>query len=169
MEETTPTGAHLRGWGTVRISARSDYALRAAIELAAAHPAGRAVKRDALARAQDIPVKFLETLLTDLRHGGLVATQRGVDGGYWLAKPPAQITVADVIRATNGSLVSVRGQRPEEVAYTGAATSLQDVWIAVRAALRGVVENVTLAELAAGRLPTGVRRLAGNPEAWLPH
>ena len=148
----------------MRISARADYALRAAAELAAA--GGGPVKGDALATAQSIPHKFLENILADLRNGGLVASQRGADGGYRLARDPAEITVADVIRAVDGPLAAVRGERPESVSYAGPAEPLQRVWIALRHNLRAVVENVTLADLAAGKLPEGVDALAEDPEAW---
>jgi Rrf2 family protein len=148
----------------VRISARADYAVRAAIVLAAA--GDRPTKGDAIARAQDIPLKFLENILGDLRNAGLVRSQRGAEGGYWLHRPAEEIAVADVIRAVDGPLASVRGGRPEETEYEGAAAPLQEVWIAVRASLRGVLERVTLADLAAGELPDDVRRLARDPEAW---
>jgi Rrf2 family protein len=150
----------------MRISAKVDYAVRAAIELAAA--AGeRPVKGERIAQAQDIPLKFLENILGDMRHAGLVRSQRGSDGGYWLNRPPASVTVADVIRAVEGPLASVRGQRPEDVGYDGNAAALQDVWIAVRASLRAVAERVTLADLAAGKLPAAIQRLAKDPEAWV--
>ena len=149
----------------MRISARADYAVRAAVELAAAGE--NPTKSEAIARAQGIPLKFLENILGDLRHSGLVRSQRGADGGYWLARPPDQITVADVIRAVEGPLASVRGGPPEDVAYAGAAESLSSVWIAVRASLRSVVERVTLADVAAGRLPARVVKLADDPEAWV--
>jgi Rrf2 family protein len=149
----------------MRISARADYAVRAAVELAAAGEGP--TKGDAIARAQSIPLKFLENILGDLRHAGLVRSQRGADGGYWLARPADQITVADVIRAVEGPLASVRGGPPEDVAYAGAAESLASVWIAVRASLRNVVERVTLADVAAGRLPARVIKLADDPEAWV--
>src|SRR5215218_2013345 len=122
----------------MRISARADYALRAAAELAAA--GGGPVKGDALATAQGIPPKFLENILGDLRHARLVRSQRGADGGYWLAQPADQITLADVIRAVDGPLATVRGERPEDVAYEGAAEALQRVWIGVLANLRAVTE-----------------------------
>jgi Rrf2 family protein len=149
----------------VRISAKADYAVRAAIELAARGEGP--TKGDALSRAQDIPAKFLENILIDLRHAGLVRSQRGADGGYWLARAPEEITVADVIRAVEGPLASVRGQPPEGVAYPDATAQLQRVWIAVRSSLRNVVEHVTLADLAAGRLPARVERLAADPESWV--
>jgi Rrf2 family protein len=150
----------------MRISARADYAVRAAVELAAADE-GRPTKGEAIAQAQGIPLKFLENILGDLRHAGIVRSQRGADGGYWLARAADQITVADVIRAVEGPLASVRGGPPEDVAYAGAAESLASVWIAVRASLRSVVERVTLADVAAGRLPARVVKLADDPEAWV--
>src|SRR3954454_20562721 len=134
----------------MRISAKADYALRAAAELAAA--GGGPVKGDALATAQGIPPKFLENILSDLRQSGLIRSQRGSEGGYWLARPAEEISVADVMRAVDGPLASVRGQRPEEVDYTGAAKELQRVWIPVRHNLRAVVENVTVADLGNRRL-----------------
>jgi len=149
----------------VRISAKADYAVRAAIELAGADD-GSPTKGDAIALAQNIPVKFLENILGDLRHAGLVHSRRGHDGGYWLARPAAEITVADIIRAVEGPLASVRGGRPEDTAYDGAALPLQRVWIAVRTALRSVVEHVTLADIAAGKLPPRISKLADEPESW---
>jgi Rrf2 family protein len=149
----------------MRISARADYAVRAAVELAAA--ADGPTKGEALARAQGIPLKFLENILGDLRHAGIVRSQRGTEGGYWLARPASEISVADVIRAVEGPLASVRGGPPEDVAYQGAAEPLAQVWIAVRASLRSVVEHVTLADVASGRLPARVGKLAGDPDAWV--
>jgi Rrf2 family protein len=149
----------------VRITAKADYAVRAAAELAAAYGGDRPVKGETIATNQGIPQKFLENILSDLRQSGLVKSQRGVDGGYRLAKAPADISVADVIRAVEGPLASVRGEAPEDVEYGGAAQPLQDVWIAVRAALRGVVEHVTLADLSGGKVPTKVARMAGDPDA----
>jgi Rrf2 family protein len=149
----------------MRISARADYAVRAAVELAAAGEGP--TKGEVIAQAQAIPLKFLENILADLRHAGIVRSQRGAEGGYWLARPAADVTVADVIRAVDGPLASVRGGRPEDVAYEGAAVPLAQVWIAVRASLRNVVERVTLADIAAGRLPARVAKLAEDPEAWV--
>ena|SRR5438132_617192 len=149
----------------MRISAKADYAVRAAIELAAAGDGP--VKGERIAQAQDIPLKFLENILGDMRHAGLVRSQRGSDGGYWLNRAPADVSVADIIRAVEGPLASVRGQRPEDVGYDGNAAALQDVWIAVRASLRAVAERVTLADLAAGKLPASIQRLAKDPEAWI--
>ena len=149
----------------MRISARADYAVRAAVELAAADEGP--TKGEAISQAQDIPLKFLENILADLRHAGIVRSQRGAEGGYWLARPATEVTVADVIRAVDGPLASVRGGRPEDVAYEGAAAPLAEVWIAVRASLRSVVERVTLADVAAGRLPARIAKLAQDPEAWV--
>src|SRR3954470_2444539 len=125
----------------MRVSAKVDYAVRAGAELAAAAGAGP-VKGDTIAQAQKIPLKFLENILVDLRHAGLVQSQRGAEGGYWLARPADQISLAQVIRAVEGPLANVRGQRSEAVAFQGTAEPLRDVWVAVRAALRGVLENV---------------------------
>jgi Rrf2 family protein len=143
----------------VRVSAKADYALRAMIELAAAEAEGGPVKGDRVAQAQQIPVKFLESILGDLRQAGLVRSQRGVEGGYWLARPGAEITVADVIRAVEGPIAHVRGVRPEDVEYAGSARELRNLWIALRANMRAVLEHVTLADLAHGELPGDVKRL----------
>jgi len=150
----------------MRISAKVDYAVRAAVQLAAAE-GDRPTKGDAIAQAQGIPVKFLENILGDLRHAGLVRSQRGADGGYWLNRPANEISVADIIRAVEGPLASVRGQRPEDIAYAGPAEPLSTVWIAVRASLRSVAEHVTLADIAGGELPKHVTTLASDPEAWV--
>jgi Rrf2 family protein len=160
------TGARPGESRSMRISAKVDYAVRAAVQLAAAAP-GRPTKGEALAQAQGIPLKFLENILSDMRHAGLVRSQRGAEGGYWLNRPATEITVADVIRAVEGPLASVRGQRPEDIAYDGAAEPLQKVWIAVRASLRSVAEHVTLADVASGALPEHVATLASDPEAWV--
>lgn len=128
----------------MRVSAKVDYALRAMLELAAA---GGLVKGERLASAQGIPRKFLETILLELRHDELVASQRGVEGGYMLAKPAAEITVADVIRAVEGPIATIRGSRPEDVAYEGSASALQPLWLELRGAMRDVLEGTTLAEL----------------------
>jgi len=151
----------------MRVSAKVDYALRACAELAAADEGP--VKGDRLSQAQEIPLKFLENILLDLKHAGLVQSKRGADGGYWLSLPPDEISLAEVIRAVEGPIANVRGQRPELVEYAGPAASLREVWIAVRANLRAVLEVVTLADLAAGRLPDEVAAIAADPDAWLPH
>jgi len=151
----------------MRLSAKADYALRASLELAYAGEPH--VKAEALARAQGIPLRFLEQILLDLKHAGLVASQRGAEGGYWLAKSPNEISLADVIRAVEGPLANVRGVRPEELEYAGAATALRDVFVALRANIRAVLEDVTLADVAAAELPDRVRDLVRDPEAWSPH
>ena len=150
----------------MKLSARADYAVRAAVELAVAEP-GTHVKAEAIAKAQRIPVRFLEGILLQLRKAGIVASQRGAEGGYWLARDPATVNLAEVIRAVDGPLASVRGERPEGVSYAGAAEALARVWIAVRASLREVLEHVTLADVAQGRLPARVEALAADPDAWI--
>jgi Rrf2 family protein len=149
----------------VRVSARADYAIRALLELTAAG-ASEPVRGDAIARAQAIPAKYLENLLADLRRARLIASQRGVNGGYRLARPASAISLADVIRAIDGPLAGVRDAAPEDVEYTGPAASLRDVWVALRASMRTVLEATTLADVAAGKLPAGVRRLLREPDAW---
>ncbi len=151
----------------MRLSARADYAIRAAAELAAAGEGP--VKGERIAAAQEIPPKFLENIMIELRHAGLVRSQRGAEGGYWLARPASEITLADVIRAVEGPLASVRGERPEALAYRGPAKPLELVWIAVRANLRAILESVTLADLAGGAVPDSVRALTDDPDAWAPH
>ncbi len=151
----------------MRVSAKADYAVRAAVELAAAGPGP--VKGDRIAEAQGIPPKFLENILAELRHAGIVQSQRGAEGGYWLARPADRVTVADVIRAVDGPLANVRGARPESVQYPGPASHLLEVWIAVRVSLRSVLERVTLADLVAGTLPSAVRALTDAPDAWVSH
>jgi Rrf2 family protein len=151
----------------VRVSAKADYAIRAMVEIAAA--GGGPVKAERISQAQEIPTKFLENIMSDLRNAGLVRSQRGIEGGYWLLRPAEQIDLAQVIRAVDGPLANVRGHRPEAVTYRGSAASLKDVWIAVRASLRGVLESVTLADVAAGELPDVVASLTTDDDAWLPH
>ena len=150
----------------MRISAKADYAVRAAVELAAAGDE-RPIKAERIASAQGIPLNFLENIMGELRHAGIVRSQRGAEGGFRLAKAPGEITVADVIRAVEGPLASIRGGPPEDASYEGATVSLPRVWIAVRASLRAVVEHVTLADVASGRIPTRIDRLADDPEAWV--
>jgi Rrf2 family protein len=152
----------------MHISAKADYALRACIELAVAEGTG-AVKGERIAQAQEIPLKFLENILGDLRQAGVVRSQRGMEGGYWLARPAAEITLAEVIRSVDGPLANVRGVRPESLEYAGSSEPLRDVWVALRASLRSVLEATTLADVAAGELPETVRDLVANPEAWSPH
>jgi Rrf2 family protein len=155
-----------RETGPVRITAKADYAVRAAAELAAAQPDGVPVKGEQLARAQEIPQNFLENILTELRRAGIVRSRRGADGGYQLAQPAAQISVADVLRAVEGPLAAVQGVQPQDLAYEGAAEHLPEVWVALRAGLRGVLEHVTLADLASGRLPKAVTAKTADPDAW---
>ncbi|MEU4644032.1 Rrf2 family transcriptional regulator [Micromonospora sp. NPDC023814] len=155
----------------MRLSARVDYALRAVAELAsvtggAGAGRGRPVTAEQIARAQEIPPKFLESILLQLRRGGIVHAQRGPEGGYWLARPGGEISLAEVIRVIDGPLAHVRGQRPEELGYHGAARSLQEVWIALRASERQILELVTVADVAAGTLPERVTELAADPAAW---
>jgi Rrf2 family protein len=150
----------------MRISAKADYAVRAAVELAAA-AGDKPVKAERIATAQSIPLNFLENILGELRHSGIVRSHRGAEGGFRLAKPAEEITIADVIRAVEGPLASVRGGPPEQSAYTGASEALPRVWIAVRANLRAVLENVTVADVAGGKIPKQVDKLAELPDAWI--
>ena len=150
----------------MRVSAKSDYAVRAAAELAAAGVGGHR-KREQIADAQGIPSKFLETILLDLKHSGIVKSTRGADGGYSLARPAAEISVADVIRAVDGPLANVRGERVETVEYIGHSKALRDVWVAVRASLRRVLETTSLQDLVDDDLPERVRELTADPEAWI--
>jgi Rrf2 family protein len=151
----------------MKVSAKADYAVRAAVELASGGgDGGRPMKGDHIAQAQSIPIKFLENILLDLRQAGLVNSRRGPEGGYWLDRPASEVTVADVIRAVDGPLASVRGEKPEDLAYVGSAESLRAVWVALRASLREVLEQVTLAEVAEGKLPADITRRTDDPEAW---
>ena len=147
------------------ISARVDYATRALLALATAE-SGAAMTGEAVASSQALPVKFVENILVELRRGGFVASQRGSSGGYRLARPASEITVAQVIRALEGPLAEVRGERPERMRYEGAAEHLQEVWIAVRAALRRVLEGVSIADIASGKLPRAVTTMLTDPDAW---
>lgn len=149
------------------ISAKVDYAVRALCTLADAD--GQAVTAESLAQAQGLPAKFLESILNDMRRAGLLLSQRGAEGGYRLSKPAKEISVADVIRPLDGPLAEIRGQRPEAASYEGSAEHLRDVWVAVRASLRQVLEHVTIADIVAGQLPRHVRKLTADPDAWLSH
>jgi Rrf2 family protein len=152
----------------VRLNARVDYALRAVVELAAVGgTADRPITAERLATAQEIPPKFLESILLQLRRAGIVHSQRGPEGGYWLARPAEDISLADVIRVIDGPLANIRGQRPENLGYTGAAEALQEVWIALRASEREILDLVTVAQVAKGTLPKRVRTLAADPNAWI--
>ena len=148
------------------ISARADYALRALVTLAAE---GRPMTADELARAEELPVNYLENILLDLRRAGVVASRRGPDAGYRFVRPPGEISAADVLRALEGPLAEVRGLRPEASAYSATAGPVQEVWVAVRASLRSVLEEVTIENMASGRLPRQVKKLLADPEAWKPH
>src|SRR5689334_9381207 len=148
----------------MRVSAKADYAVRAAAELAAAEEGP--VKGEKLADAQEIPLQFLEHILLELKHAGIVRARRGARGGYWLARPAAEITLADVIRAVEGPIANVQSAPPESITYRGHAEHLQEVWIAVRANLRAVLESTTIADLASGALPPVVKDLSGSPDAW---
>lgn len=148
----------------MHITAKADYAVRTLLELAASADAPG--KAEALAAAQNIPHKFLESVLSDLRRADLLRSRRGPDGGYWLARPAAEISVADVIRAVEGPLASVRGQRPEDVDYLGPAKPLQLVWLAVRANMRAVLEGVSLADIVADDIPPFIAELTADPAAW---
>lgn len=150
----------------MRISAKVDYAVRAAVELAAA--GDEPIKGDAIAEAQAIPLKFLENILGELKHSGIVASRRGAQGGYWLARPADDVALAEIVRAVEGPLATVRGQGPESLDFVGAAAPLRTVWIAVRANLRAVMDRVTLADIVSGELPATVRELSGPAEAWSP-
>jgi Rrf2 family protein len=149
----------------MHVTAKADYAVRAVVELADSTQVSPR-KLDEVAKAQAIPVSFLENILTQLRSSGIVRSQRGPEGGYWLAVAPEELNLAQVIRAVEGPLVGVRGQRPEEIEYIGSAKSLQPVWVALRASLRKVLENVTVADVAAGKLPGEVLALTREEEAW---
>lgn len=151
----------------MQLTARVDYALRACAELAAAAPEPR--KSEEIARAQAIPARFLEGILADLRRSGIVVSRRGAVGGYRLARPAERITLAEVMRSVRGPLAEVQGIRPEEVRYAGAAAALRDVFIALRASERAVLEGVTLAHLVTGELPPAIADLVRDPDAWLPH
>jgi Rrf2 family protein len=149
----------------MHVTAKADYAVRAVIELAGSSPSSPR-KVDEVAQAQGIPVSFLENILTQLRSSGVVRSQRGPEGGYWLAQPAEEIDLAHVIRAVEGPLVGIRGQRPEEIEYVGSSESLKQVWVAVRANLRNVLEHVTVADVASGKLPKEVIALTRTEEAW---
>jgi Rrf2 family protein len=151
--------------GRVKVTAKAEYAVRAMLELATTEES--LLKGERIASSQGIPLKFLENILVDLRHADLVHAQRGAEGGYRLAREPEEITLGQVIRAVEGPLASVRGEPPERMAYEGSSENLQRVWIAVRASLRSVLDDLTLADVVAGRMPEHVRRLTEAPDAWL--
>jgi Rrf2 family protein len=149
----------------MRISAKADYAVRAAVEMAAA--GDEPVKGEKLAEAQDIPLQFLEHILLELKHARLVRARRGARGGYWLAQPPEEITLASVIRAVEGPLANIQDLAPEQTKYPGNAERLSEVWVAVRSSLRRVLEHVTIADLRDGRIPADVLELTKDEGAWV--
>jgi Rrf2 family protein len=149
----------------MQISARADYAIRALCVLTNA-PEGCAVKADDIAAAQQIPRTFLDSILVELRRAGLIESRRGPDGGHRLARPAQSISLADVVRVTDGPLALVRGQRPESLAYQGAAEHLQDVWVAVRASLRSILELTTVGQVVAGELPAGILVHTSQDRSW---
>jgi Rrf2 family protein len=160
---------------SVDISARTDYAVRALLTLAAAERDRQtsgddthtpSVSVDVLVREQGLPRKFLEAIVGDLRRGGLVTSRRGPTGGYTLARPADEIFLGEVFRTVDGPLAEVRGLRPHEIAYTGAAEHLPVVWVAVRASLRRVLDETSLADVLEGQLPDHVAELAAAPDAW---
>jgi Rrf2 family protein len=150
----------------MHIPAKVDYGIRALLALAAA---GTPQTAEYLAGEQGLPPRFLGAILADLRRSGVVASQRGAEGGYRLARDPDAITIADVIRALDGPLAEVRGYRPEATSYDGAAENLQQVWVAVRASLRSVLEKITLTDVISGKLPPHVQKLVTDPDAWIAH
>ena len=151
----------------MRVSAKTDYALRAAFELARA-AGDRPVKAERIAAAQGIPLRFLENILGELRHHGVVESRRGAEGGYLLAEPADELTLADVVRAVDGPLANISGRRPDALEYPEGTEVLRDVWVAVRSSLREVLEGTTLADLAAGELPPSVAALVEPDDAWQP-
>jgi Rrf2 family protein len=152
----------------MRISAKADYAVRAALELAAVDDR-EPVKGERLAEAQDIPLQFLEHILLELKHARIVRAKRGARGGYWLARPADEVTLADVIRAVDGPLANIQDSSPESTEYPGHAKRLPEVWVAVRANLRAVLEKVTLADVTEDEIPESVHRLTEDPDAWKTH
>lgn len=152
----------------MHVSAKADYGMRALLELAAVYEVSPTtlIKGEAIARAQDVPLKFLEGILRQLRQAGIVASQRGAEGGYRLDRSPADVSIADVVRALDGPLAAVRGQRPEDLEYHGASEHLREVWVAVRVSMRHVLERISLADVATGTLPADVTDLLADPGAW---
>jgi len=148
----------------VEISAKSDYAVRALLELAERAP--NLVKIDQIIGDQHLPRKFVEAILGDLRRAGIVRSMRGADGGYALARPASSISVGAVIRAVDGPLAEVRGLRPDEMNYTGLAEHLPSLWVAVRASLRKVLDETSIQQLLTGKLPPHVRKFVDDPDAW---
>ena len=162
-----PLCAHPGHNERVHISAKAEYAVRALLVMAA-DPENKPIPGEMIARSQHMPTKFVENTLVELRRTGLVASQRGASGGFKLGRPANRITIADVIRAVDGPLAEVRGDRPENAVYEGPAEHLQTVWVATRASLRGVLEHVTLADVVSGKIPKRIAKLAEAPDAWQP-
>lgn len=152
----------------MRISAKVDYAVRACCELAA-HASEEPLPAADIAAAQGIPAKYLKNILAELRAAGIVHTQRGREGGVTLARPADTVPLADIIRAVDGPLAAIQGRRPESLAYGGGATHLASIWVAVRASVRSVLEDVSVADVVAGTLPDHVQALLAQPDAWSPH
>jgi len=150
----------------VRISAKTDYAIRAVVEMAAVSPDGHLVKAESVADAQQIPLRFLLGILNELRHAGIVESRRGVEGGYRLGRPADAVTIADIIRAIDGPLANVAGVRPDSLRLAGSAAPLQDVWVSLRSSIRAVLERVTVADVVSGELPADVLALAQDADAW---
>ena len=151
----------------MRVSAKADYAVRAVVELAArGATAEQPTKGDAVGRAQAIPTKFCENILAELRAAGVVASRRGADGGYWLAVDAGRVTLGDIVRVVDGPLAAVRGVRPDVAEFEGSAAPLREVWVALRASLRRVLDTVTVADVVAGSLPSTVSALLGDDGAW---
>jgi Rrf2 family protein len=148
----------------MRISAKEDYAVRAALELAIAD--GGPLKREQISQAQQIPIAFLQNILMELRHAEIVEAQRGRDGGFRLSRPASQITIADIVRAVSGPLATVRGVRPTAVDYQKSAEPLREVWVALRTNIRAILERVTLADLAANRLPSPIKTITAKRANW---
>ncbi len=149
----------------MEIPAKVDYAVRAMAELAAARDPAP-IKAEFLAESQEIPEHFLKAILRELARSGLVTAQRGANGGYRLARPADEITVADVVRAVHGPLATVRGERPENLAYAGAATALAEVWVVLRASMRSVLEHVSIQQVVDGDLSENLRSFSADPDAW---
>ncbi|CAM3989946.1 Rrf2 family transcriptional regulator [Janibacter anophelis] len=165
-QSVVPGGAGARDTGAMDISARSDYAVRAMLTLAASGEGGTPVSVVRLAAEQELPRKFLEAILADLRRAGLVTSRMGATGGYLLARPAERIAVGDVIRAVDGPLAEVRGERPQSTSYEGAATHLRTVWVAVRSSVRSVLDGTSLADVLSGEFPDAVSDAVAAPGAW---
>jgi Rrf2 family protein len=150
----------------VHISSKADYAVRAVLVLSTVSD-GRPMKAEAVAEAQQLPLRYTENILVELRRAGIVRSMRGAEGGFLLDRPASEVTVAEVIRAVDGALAEVRGMPPEDMDYDGVAVRLQDVWVATRTALRSVLETTTIGDIASGHLPEHVTELAAEPESWM--